>query len=233
MEFIETFAAAVGSLYDEVSVVEAVLSLLLAFVFGQLAAWAYVYTHAGLSYSRAFVQALVLLAVIVAFAMLVIRNSGANVMIAFGLIGALTVIRFRNILKDTRDAAFIFFSIVTGMATGTGSHILAFLGTIAFCTTVLYLHWTQFGTRRTGDAFLRFQTHPGEPPRDELEHVLTHYCVTTNLISQRFQDDAPGELAYRLTLRDPATADKLVTELRDVHGISNVTFVLHEEEAEV
>ena len=82
-----------------------VLSLLLAFVLGQVLAWVYYLTHNGLSYSRSYVQSLILITVVIAMVMAVIGN---NIITAFGLMGALAVVRFRNVIKDTRDIAFIF-----------------------------------------------------------------------------------------------------------------------------
>jgi len=81
------------------------LSLLLAFVLGQVLAWVYYFTHSGLSYSRSFVQSLIVITVVVAMVMAVI---GTSFITAVGLMGALAIIRFRNIIKDTRDIAFIF-----------------------------------------------------------------------------------------------------------------------------
>ncbi len=216
----------VGSIQVE----QALLGLLLAFVLGQLAAWVYVYTHTGLSYSRSFVQSIILLTVIVCLGMMVI---GGNIMIAFGLIGALAVIRFRNILKDTRDTAFIFFALVIGMATGVGRHELAVFGTILFCLVVLYLHWTYFGSRHTGDGFVRFHLDAGSGGPSALRMILDRYCRTTQLVSQRFHEGGRGEVAYRLTMRDPSRADQLIDELQHLEGISHVTFVLHEEQAEI
>ena len=97
----------------EFSVQSLLLSLLLAFVLGQLLAWLYYFTHTGLSYSRSFVQSLILITVIVAIVMSTIAGS---FVVAVGLMGALSIIRFRNIIKDTRDIAFIFCALVIGMA---------------------------------------------------------------------------------------------------------------------
>lgn len=208
----------------------AIFSLLMAFVCAQLAAWAYVYTHAGLSYSRAFVQSIILLTIIVSLAMMVIGN---NIVIAFGLIGALSVIRFRNILKDTRDTAFIFFALIIGMATGTGSYSLALLGTGVFCALLLYLHWSQFGSRHTGDGFVRFHVEEGTQPRGAIQQLLERYCHSTHLVSQRFQEAGQGELSYRLVMRDPARADRLIEEMNALEGISHAVFVLQEDQSEV
>jgi len=204
--------------------------LLLAFVLGQLAAWVYVYTHSGLSYSRSFVQSIILLTVIVCLGMMVIGN---NVVIAFGLIGALAVIRFRNILKDTRDTAFIFFALVVGMATGTGSYMLAVVGTLAFVAILLYLAWSGFGTRHSGDGYVRLQIDSVGDGHQRLREAIRQYCRSSHLVSQRLQESGVSEVAYRLTMRDPAQADEMIRDLRDIEGISKVSFVFQEEQIEV
>lgn len=209
---------------------DAFVSLLLAFVLGQVAAWLYVYTHEGLSYSRAFVQSIILLTVVLSMGMMVIGN---NIAIAFGLIGALAVIRFRNILKDTRDTAFIFFTLIVGLATGTQRYQLAILGAAMFCLVALYLHWTQFGSRSIGDAFLRFRLQLDQFSRTELQSALRRHCRTSQVVSQRFQEDGQGELAYRLTMRNPSRSDELVRQVKAISGISNVSFVVQEEQGEV
>jgi len=80
-----------------------VLSMLLAFVLGQVLAWVYFFTHSGLSYSKSFVQSLILITVVVSLVMATIANSFVT---AVGLMGALSIIRFRNMIKDTRDNDF-------------------------------------------------------------------------------------------------------------------------------
>ncbi|HIJ65947.1 MAG TPA: DUF4956 domain-containing protein [Candidatus Hydrogenedentes bacterium] len=212
------------------SLEDAALALVLAFVLGQLAAWTYVYTHTGLSYSRTFVQSIVLLTLIIALGMMVI---GTSLVIAFGLIGALAVIRFRNILKDTRDTAFVFWALVTGMASGTQKYGLAITGTVLLCGIVLYLHWTSFGSRHSSDGFVRFRVREGEGGLGALHAVLKRHCRSSQLMSQRFHQTGATEMAYRLTMRDPLRAENLVAELQRMEGVSNVTFVLHEEQTEV
>src|SRR3954463_7889851 len=76
------------------------LSLLVAFCVGHVVAWVYVWTHEGLSYSRMFAASLLAMPVIVALVMLLMAG---NLIIAFGLLAVFTVVRFRNVLKDTRD----------------------------------------------------------------------------------------------------------------------------------
>ena len=134
---------------SEFSVQGVLLSLLLAFVLGQLLAWLYYFTHTGLSYSRSFVQSLILITVIVAMVMSTIAGS---FVVAVGLMGALSIIRFRNIIKDTRDIAFIFSALVIGMASGSQRYGVAILGTGVIGGIILYLHLSEFGTHRPHNA---------------------------------------------------------------------------------
>jgi uncharacterized membrane protein YhiD involved in acid resistance len=208
-----------------------VLSLLLAFVLGQVLAWVYYFTHSGLSYSRTFVQSLILITVVVAMVMAVIGN---NIITAFGLMGALAIIRFRNIIKDTRDVAFIFCSLVIGMATGSQRYGIAIVGTIILTLIVLYLHLTGFGTHQPHNGFLTFrlpgQIEPGHPLLD----VLKRFCTRFTLISvQNGGFEGPAEYSYQLMIRNAAKNEQMLAELEKIQGIENVTLTMQEQLLEV
>ena len=120
-----------------------VLSFLLALVIG----WTYRNTYRGVSYTQSYVQTLILLTMIVAIVMLVV---GSNIARAFSLVGALSIVRFRNAVKDTRDVGFIFFAMAIGMAVGTRFYLLAVIATViisflwwGMSTTNLYAKDTQ------------------------------------------------------------------------------------------
>src|SRR5206468_5735679 len=93
-----------------------ILGLLLAFAGGHVIAWVYMWTHTGLSYSRSFVNSLIVMPTVVALVMMVLSN---NLVTAFGLMAVFAIVRFRNILRDTLDTAYILCVIVIGMAAGT------------------------------------------------------------------------------------------------------------------
>lgn len=208
-----------------------VLSLLLAFVLGQVLAWVYYFTHSGLSYSRTFVQSLIMITVVVAMVMAVIGN---NIITAFGLMGALAIIRFRNIIKDTRDIAFIFCSLVIGMAAGSQRYGIAIVGTIILSLIALYLHLTGFGTHQPHNGFLTFrlpgQIEPGHP----ILVVLKRFCTKFTLISvQDSGFEGPAEYAYQLMIRNAAKNEQMLADLGKVQGIENVTLTMQEQLLEV
>ena len=122
----------------------ALLVLLLSFALGHVIAWVYVWTHTGLSYSQSFTASLVILPVIVSLIMLLMQN---NIVTALGLLAVFAVVRFRNVLKDTRDTTFILWAIVQGMAVGTMLFSTAVTGAVCIALVYLYLRLCSFGTR--------------------------------------------------------------------------------------
>jgi uncharacterized membrane protein YhiD involved in acid resistance len=209
----------------------ALLALLVAFVLGQFIAWVYLLTHSGLSYSQSFSQALVLLTTIVCLVMMVI---GSNVLTAFGLFGALAIIRFRNVLKDTRDTAFIFFALVLGIGTGSGRHLLAALGALVVSAIMIYLHATRFGARNRFDSYLRFLLDESGGNLAHLRPILRRYARSFRLVARRVMPgEVVGEVSYRLTLRDPVRAGEMVEELKAAPGVTEVSLVVQEDQAEV
>lgn len=213
------------------SVQTVLLSLLLAFVLGQVLAWVYYITHSGMSYSRTFVQSLVLITVVVAMVMSVIGN---NIITAVGLMGALAIIRFRNIIKDTRDIAFIFCSLVVGMATGSQRYATAIVGTVVLSLIALYLYLTGFGTHRPHNGFLRFSLRGHIGPDHPILNILKHFCGSFTLISvQETGFGDPSEYAYQLMIRNAANNERMLAELEKVEGIETVSLIMQEQLLEV
>jgi uncharacterized membrane protein YhiD involved in acid resistance len=214
------------------SLTEVLLSLLLAFLLGQLLAWIYCLTHSGLSYSRSFVQSLILITVVVAMVMTVIEN---NIVTAVGLMGALAIIRFRNIIKDTRDIAFIFCSLVIGMATGSQRFGVAIVGGVVLCLLAVYLHAAQFGRREPHNGFLRFSLKSHIGPKHPITDILKRFCRSHTLISA--QDSGFGspmvEYAYQLMIRNAHKNTQMLSELEKVADIENISLTMQEQLLEI
>jgi len=208
-----------------------VLGLLIAFLCGHVVAWVYMICPSGLSYSRSFVNSLVILCVIVALVMALMFN---NLLMVFGMMAVFAVVRFRNILRDTLDTAYILASITTGMAAGTRKFSTAILGCLVFAAIMLYLHWTSFGARHRYDLILNL--HWGRP-LDELPSLaglLERHGRRSHLASQRAGAASDGtDLSYRILLRDASRAGELVSELKAFPGVSRVTSLKAEDESEV
>jgi hypothetical protein len=177
------------------------LSLLVGFILGQAIGWVYMATHTTPSYSSSFVASLVVMPVIVAQMMILMSGS---LMIAFGLLAVFAVVRFRNVLKDTRDTTYVLWAIVEGMAAGTFRYSTAILGAVCVAAVVLYLWFTEFGLRHRFDAALSVSVPTDlAGAREKIEQILRRFSDRTVLTGERATEDARSILSYRLLMRDP------------------------------
>jgi len=205
--------------------------VLLAFVIGQFIGWVYMWTHRGLSYSQTFVSSLVVVPLIVAVMMLLMAGS---IMVAFGLLAVFAVVRFRNVLKDTRDTTFILWSIMEGLAVGTMRFSTALVGALGVAIVLLYLRLTAFGSRHRYDAVLTLQlTGDLAGALARLREILRCHSSRVHLTAERRLTDAGVDVSYRLLLRNPARQDELRFDLEQSEGLDNVSLFLREDESEI
>lgn len=94
----------------------------------------YWYTHVGTAYSRKFNISLITLTVLTATVMTVIGN---NIALSLGMVGALSIVRFRTAIKDSRDTTYIFWAIVVGIGCGSGNYLVAVIGSIVVFIVLL------------------------------------------------------------------------------------------------
>ena len=208
------------------------LAMLVTFCIGHVVALVYMWTHDGLSYSRMFTGSLLALPVITCLVMILMAG---NIFVAFGLLAVFTVVRFRNVLKDTRDTTFILWAIVEGMAAGTQRFGLAVLGCVVVAGVFLYLWLTSFGGRHRYDVVLNLQCHQNGQGdlHAMLKPILKRYSLQVQLASRRSTDGDRQDLSYRLLLRDPSRSRELVSELEEAEGVTRVSLYRREEESEV
>lgn len=204
---------------------------LLAFVIGHFIGWVYMWTHSSVSYSQTFVSSLVVMPVLVALMMVLMAGSVA---IAFGLLAVFAVVRFRNVLKDTRDTTFVIWSIIEGMAVGTFRYSTALVGAFVISGILLYLRLTAFGSRHRYDAILSLQvTGDRAIAAPVLNSILNRHAFRAQLASERRLSDEGVDLSYRLLLRDPARSDELQWELKQTAGVERVSLFMREDESEI
>lgn len=203
----------------------------LAFAIGLFIGFVYMWTHEALSYSRTYVGALAVLPLIVA--MLMVSMAG-NLFVAFGLLGVFGVVRFRNVLKDTRDTTFILWSIMEGVAIGTTRFSTAALGALGIAAAFLSLRFVYFGTRHRYDAVVNLRVTGDVTPRlAVLKQVLQRHATRMDLASERRASNEGTDVTYRLLLRDTSRSSELQSELASAEGFTNVTIYMHEDEAEI
>lgn len=120
----------------ELSVQDVATNIVMAAVLGFLVFISYYITHRGTIYSKKFNASLVVLTVLTGTVMTVIGN---NIALSLGMVGALSIVRFRTAIKDSRDTVYIFWTIIVGICCGVGDYAVAAIGSVITFVVLLIL----------------------------------------------------------------------------------------------
>jgi uncharacterized membrane protein YhiD involved in acid resistance len=210
----------------------AVYTVLVSFLLSTLVGITYIKTFRGLSYSRNYVQSLILGSIVAATVMQAIGDSLAR---GLGMIGALAIIRFRTNFKDPKDILFVFSSLAAGIACGVGAYVIAVVGTGGFVFTAFVLHFTPLGRTSYFDGMLRFNLDNTDENRSALEDILKTYCKNFALITLR--DMKQGErldYAYHIKLKKNKSNAELLKILAErIPSVKGVSLMLQETTVEL
>jgi uncharacterized membrane protein YhiD involved in acid resistance len=157
---------------------------------------------------------------------MLIMAIGSNLAAGLGMLGTLSIIRFRTQLRDPRDIIFMFATIAIGIATGSGAWDIAAVGTLIFCLTVFYLQWAPATAMRKFEGLLRY-TLPTDAEDSRIQGVLDDYCEDVELIAVRESEQGHlSEFAYQVRLKQANRNGELVDRLSGIGTASNVQFTL-------
>ena len=202
---------------------EIIINLIIAFFLGFVISLVYKKTHKGLSYSQSFVLTNIFVCVIVSMVIMVIGNNLAR---AFALVGALSIIRFRTVVKDTKDTAFIFWSLATGMASGTGSYFLAISGTAVISMIALVLYYTNYGSIFKSEFIIQFRSRNSAKNKKNYNKIFSEYCKSSTLLNAESSGDGQSlKLSFDIVLKENKTYDEFIQKLSKVSGLSEVVAV--------
>lgn len=210
---------------------EALVALFLSFFLSLVIAYFYRETHRGLSYSVAFVHTMVLMSVTVSIIMMII---GSNIARAFALVGALSIIRFRNAVKESRDVAFIFITMAVGMAAGTGFYMAAVVFTIFVSAAILFMTRFDIGAAAGSEVLLKVHLPESLDYHTAFneafyEHLSDHALVSVETI----RGGALLELVYSIRFKKDADEVAFLQALRGINGNAKVALLKGQENVNV
>ena len=208
-----------------------IFNLVIAFLLSLVIVWIYKKVHSGLSYSQSFVFATILLSVLITSVMMIV---GSNVARAFTLLGAFTIIRFRTAIKDTRDIAFVFWALITGMAVGTQNYLVAGFLTVALIAIIGFLTRIKFGSFRGFDYILNF-TVPSNPGEAEagVKTAFGRYLKAVTLLNVASRDDGRKlEYTYSVKFGNEKEISEFIRNCGAVAGIERVSLITAKEDIE-
>ena len=205
------------------SVTDVVLSLVLSFALTAFVGWVYKITHKGASYTQSYVHTLVMMGMVVSIIMLIV---GSNIARAFTLVGALSIVRFRNAVKETRDVGFIFFAMAIGMATGTKFYLLAIIAAVVISLVILIMNRFDWYAREAVSQLVKIQV-PNHVEFDTLfDDVFVKYADVSDLISvDSVRSGMLTELIYSISPKKKANIQAFLADIKKLNGNNKVTLI--------
>jgi hypothetical protein len=219
----EEFLASLQDATNVFTAQDVLLVIILSFLLALVIGWVYQITYKGVAYTQSYVHTLVLLTMVVGIIMLVI---GSNIARAFTLVGALSIVRFRNAIKDTRDVGFIFFAMAIGMACGTRFYLLAVAATI-----LIGFLWWALSTLNLFAKDIKEQVLKVRLPADIryeslFEGTFTKYLAHFSLIAvETVQAGTLTELVYGVELKRQADSQEFMLEIRRLNDNNKVALL--------
>jgi hypothetical protein len=203
------------------SMADIAIALSLSFVLSACIGWVYRFTHRNVSYSQSYVQTLVILGMLIALIMLVV---GSNIARAFALVGALSVVRFRNAIKETRDVGFIFLVMGVGMAVGTRFYTLGIVAAVAISLIIVVMYrfnWFALDVQRQ---VVKVQVPPDGNYTQAIQDVLIRFTTEFELVSmESIRGGALTEIMYSVRLKKGREPGELIPALTEHTSGQRVT----------
>lgn len=213
---------AIGSPTDVFTIWDVLIVLSLSFVLSIIIARTYQSTHRGVSYSQSFVHTLVIVGVVVSAIMLIV---GSNIARAFTLLGALSIVRFRNAIKDTRDVGFIFLVMAVGMACGTKFYFMAVIMALAISLMVVLMTRYNFGSKKVSEDLLKIH-FPADSDYDRLlKPTFDKYLDAYSLVSIDGIDEKTSELSFVVSFKKKGTANSFIDSLKKTNSNKKVQII--------
>lgn len=197
-------------------------NLFFAFALELVIVFAYKKTRHGLSHSRSFVFSLVITGILSAAIMMAVQN---NIIGAFAVFAAFTMIRFRSILKEPSDLAFLFFALVIGISSGMSHYSLAFI-TVVFLSGVIFLI-NRFGFSSVSDNFdyVLLLSTTNEFAPETLDNILEGKVAHRELLHIKQYENGTNEYSHSLRLKEGVVAEKLAKILQQEKSVVQVEFL--------
>ncbi len=205
------------------------LGLLIAFALGFIWATVYRKTHTGIAYTRGFFLSLILVPPIIAMIMMAI---GSNVALSLGLVGSLSVIRFRTAIKDTKDMTFLFMAVAIGLTAGAFVWLVGVIGTAIMVIIVLVM--SRAGHDRAGSAdFILIFNSDKEEPFDHLPEEAQSLIAWKQLRGATEIDHGNHvEYTYNVRLASKASPESIIGALSN-GTMQQVTMIAPENHLEL
>lgn len=194
-----------------------VLNMLVTFIIVVFIYWVYKKTYSGVMYSKNFNITIMLISTVTAMVMMVI---GSNLALSLGMVGALSIIRFRAAIKDPKDIGFLFWGIAVGLSAGTGSYAIAIIGSIIIAIILFTFNISSYD-----DTSYLLIIKGNKINLEQLTNTIKDNVPKFKLRMKSMNSDSM-EIIYEVNLKN-VSENKLINEIKDIEEISIVNIISH------
>ena len=215
MTFSDVFKSSFLSNINSFSTLDVLLALGLSFVLGLFIFMIYKKTYQGVMYSDSFGISLIAMSMITSLVIIAVTS---NVVLSLGMVGALSIVRFRTAIKEPMDIAFLFWAIAVGIVLGAGLLPLAIIGSVIIGIVIVI-----FSTRKIGDTPYILVVSCDNEESEAKANELIKIEAKKNLLKSKSVNKLGIELTYEVRIKDNST--EFVNKISSCEGVSNAVLV--------
>ena len=215
MTFSDVFKSSFLSNINSFSTVDVLLALGLSFVLGLFIFMIYKKTYSGVMYSDSFGVSLIAMSMITSLVIIAVTS---NVVLSLGMVGALSIVRFRTAIKEPMDIAFLFWAIAVGIVLGAGLLPLAIIGSVIIGIIIVV-----FSTRKIGDTPYILVVSCENEETENAAYELIKEDAKKSLLKSKSVNKLGIELTYEVRIKDDNTG--FVNKISSVNGVTNAVLV--------
>ncbi len=217
MTFSDVFKSSFLSNVNSFSTLDVLLVLGLSFVLGLFIFAIYKKTYSGVMYSDSFGVSLIAMSMITSLVILAVTS---NVVLSLGMVGALSIVRFRTAIKEPMDIAFLFWSIAVGIVLGAGLLPLAVIGSVIIGVIIVI-----FSTRKVGDTpYILVVSCESEESENTASEMIKSE-VKKSILKSKSVSKVGIELTYEIRIKNDDTS--FINKISNASGVTNAVLVTY------
>lgn len=217
--FKDVFKSSLLEKTSSISLTDAVIGLAAAFALGLFIYWIYKKTFNGVIYSHTFNISLIIMAMATA---LIIIGISSNILLSLGMVGALSIVRFRTPIKDPMDIVYIFWAIVVGILCGAEFIALAVSGSLLIGIVLLVF----VNKIKVENPYLLVVRYNETTIENSLEHVISGHAMKHSLKSKSVMPGNELEITYEIRLKENDTA--FINNISAIDGVKSAIMLSYD-----
>lgn len=217
MSFIDMIKKSViGEFTGTISVDKIVFSLITAFLIGIFIIYIYKKTYTGVVYSKSFSLCIILLSMVTS---LIIRTISSNLALSLGMVGALSIVRFRTAIKEPIDTGFMFWAITAGIMSGTGLYLISIISSIALGLLYYVSYLLGFKANSQYLIILKYDTTSDKIIEEVLSKLPKHKIKSKAICKDK------TELSFEIDTKDHL---EIMESFKNIKGIDSVNLISYQ-----